>query len=71
MRTRSSSGVKEHARGRDDVIAEVGAEVTGGTEVDLAAEQPLKFEFELGDAEQAGCPARFELGEQVGVAVVL
>jgi hypothetical protein len=70
MRTWSSGGVIEHARGRDDVIAEVGAQVTDGSEVDLAAEQHLQLEFELGDAEQTGCPARFELDEQVDVAVV-
>jgi hypothetical protein len=67
---RSPGGVIQHASSRDDVIAEVWAQITDGTEIDVSADRLLQLEFELGDAEQARCAARFELDEQVDVAVV-
>ena len=64
-----SSGCIEGSGGRDDRVAEVGTEVLGCSELNLAPKGVFEFEFHLRKVEEAGCVTGLELDEEVDVAV--
>jgi hypothetical protein len=66
----ASSGVKLRLRGAHHLVPEIAAQVARGAEVDLAPAQKLReVDLDLGHRQQAGRGARFELDEQINVAV--
>ena len=56
-----SSGCIEGPCRRCDGVAEIGAEILGCSQFDLAAEDDFEFEFHLGEVQEAGCVAGLEL----------
>ena len=66
---RSSGGVKEHSSRCSDLISKVATQVSTGPEIDFPAEQLAELHFDLGDAQEPGDPAGFELDEKVDVTV--
>ena len=68
-RTRSSLFIGNQ-RGADDLIPEVGAQVSGRTEIDFAAgEEAAQFLFHSSEAEEADVVAGLEFDEDIDVAV--
>ena len=63
------SGCIEGFGGRGDGVAEVGAEVLGCPQLDLASEGIFEFEFHLRNVQEAGRVPGLKLDEEVDVAV--
>src|SRR4051794_32038785 len=64
-----SSGPVQRAGVGGDLVAEVGAEVFGGAQLDRPAEGVFELEFHHGEVQQAGGVFGLELDQEVDVAV--